>query len=49
MPEREAAFRDIGELCAAMGCAVCTASVYDLGYPPVEGAGEGGDALEIPF
>lgn len=26
VPEREAAFLDIGELCSAMGCAVCTAS-----------------------
>lgn len=25
------------------------ASVYDIGYPPAEGAEEGGDALEIPF
>lgn len=49
VPEREAAFLDIGELCSAMGCAVCTASVYDIGYPPAEGAEEGGDALEIPF
>lgn len=45
----EAAFRDIGELCAAMGCDVCTASVYDLSYPPAEGAGGGGDALVIPL
>ena len=49
LPYTEAAFLDIGELCSAMGCAVCTASVYDIGYPPAEGAEEGGDALEIPF
>lgn len=49
VPEREAAFRDIGELCTAIGCAVCTASVYDLGYVPVEIAEKGGEALKIPF
>lgn len=49
LPERETELRDINELCDSMGCVVCTASVYDLGYPPAENPGEEGDVLEIPF
>lgn len=50
VPEREAEFRDIGELCDAMGCAVCTASAYDLGWPPAPPS-DGGEVVDsdIPF